>query len=84
MRYLSDACRESITRSSSAVLRPVEAGYERIRRMVFLGSITKTERMVKAMPRESTLVVSWWSSLGNVSLGTHSDTNQVIERVRNG
>lgn len=26
MRYLSDACRESMTRSSSAVFRPVEAG----------------------------------------------------------
>lgn len=32
-------------------------------RIVFLGSMTKTERMVKAMPLESTLVMSWWSSL---------------------
>lgn len=31
--------------------------------MVFLGSIMKTERMVNAMPFESTLVVSWWSIL---------------------
>jgi len=31
--------------------------------MVFLGSMTKTERMVKAMPLESTLVASWWSIL---------------------
>lgn len=36
--------------------------------MVFLGSMTKTERMVKAMPRASTLVVSWWSSLGVMSV----------------
>lgn len=50
-------------RRTSAVLRPVEAGYERIVRMVFLGSMMKTERMVKAMPLESTLVASWWSSM---------------------
>jgi hypothetical protein len=31
--------------------------------MVFLGSMMKTERMVNAMPLESTLVASWWSSL---------------------
>jgi hypothetical protein len=31
--------------------------------MVFLGSMTKTERMVKAMPLASTLVASWWSIL---------------------
>lgn len=31
--------------------------------MVFLGSMTKTERMVKAMPFSSTLVASWWSIL---------------------
>lgn len=30
-----------------------------IRRMVFLGSMTNTDRMVNAMPLESTLVVSW-------------------------
>jgi hypothetical protein len=45
------------------VLRPVLAGYDRMRRMVFLGSIMKTERMVKAMPLLSTLVASWWSIL---------------------
>jgi hypothetical protein len=37
------------------LLRPVEAGYERIRRMVFLGSMMKTLRMVKAIPFSSTL-----------------------------
>lgn len=31
--------------------------------MIFLGSMMKTERIVKAMPRASTFVVSWWSSL---------------------
>src|ERR1700735_5374546 len=46
---LSPVCRESTTRSTSAELRPVEAGYERIRRIVFLGSMTKTDRMVKAL-----------------------------------
>jgi hypothetical protein len=45
------------------VLRPVLAGYDRMRRMVFLGSMMKTERMVKAMPLLSTLVASWWSIL---------------------
>lgn len=34
-----------------------------MRRIVFLGSMMKTERMVKAIPFASTLVVSWWSSL---------------------
>ena len=36
-------------------------------RMVFLGSMTKTERMVKAMPFSSTLVASWWSILQYLS-----------------
>jgi len=39
-------------------LRPVEAGYERMVRIFFLGSMMKTERMVKAMPFSSTLVAS--------------------------
>lgn len=56
---LSPVCRESTILRISALLRPVEAGYERMVRMVFLGSMIKTERMVKAMPLESTLVVSW-------------------------
>jgi hypothetical protein len=47
-----------MTRSTSAVLRPVDAGYVRIRRMVFLGSMMKTERTVKGRPLESTLVIS--------------------------
>lgn len=58
---LSPVWRESTTRNTSAVLRPVEAGYERINRMVFFGSMTKTLRIVKAIPFWSTLVVSWWS-----------------------
>jgi len=37
-------------------------------RMVFLGSMTKTERMVKAIPLESTLVASWWSILARSSV----------------
>jgi len=45
-------------RRISALLRPVEAGYDRMVRMTFLGSMMKTERMVKAMPFSSTLVVS--------------------------
>jgi hypothetical protein len=45
---LSPVCRESIMRRSSLELRPVEAGYDRIVRMVFLGSMTKTDRIVKA------------------------------------
>lgn len=45
------------------MLRPVEAGYERMRRIVFFGSIMKTDRMVNAIPLASTFVVSWWSSL---------------------
>lgn len=61
--FLSPVCKESTTRSTSAVLRPVEAGYESIRRMVFFGSMTKTLRMVNAIPFWSTLVVSWWSSM---------------------
>lgn len=40
-------------------------------RMVFLGSMTKTERIVKAMPLESTLVASWWSILHLVSFAGH-------------
>ena len=48
-----------MTRRSSAVLRPVEAGYEATSRIIFFGSMMKTERIVKAMPLESTLVVSW-------------------------
>jgi len=60
---LSPVCRESMMRSTSAVLRPVEAGYERMVRIFFLGSMMKTERMVKAMPFSSTLVASWWSIL---------------------
>jgi len=32
-------------------------------RIVFLGSMMKTDRMVKAIPLESTLVASWWSIL---------------------
>lgn len=42
MRCLSPVWSESRTRRTSAVLRPVEAGYERIKRMVFLGSMMKT------------------------------------------
>lgn len=38
---------------------PVLAGYERMVLIVFLGSMMKTERIVKAMPLESTLVASW-------------------------
>lgn len=57
--FLSPVCSESMTRRISALLRPVEAGYDRMVRMVFLGSMKKTERMVKAMPFSSTLVVSW-------------------------
>lgn len=60
---MSPVCRESKTRRTSAVLRPVEAGYERMRRIVFFGSIMKTDRMVNAIPLASTFVVSWWSSL---------------------
>ena len=45
-------------RNTSALLRPVEAGYDRIVRIVLLGSTMYTERMVKAMPLESTFVVS--------------------------
>lgn len=58
-RCLSPVCRESMTRRISALLRPVDAGYDRMARMVFLGSMKKTERIVKAMPFSSTLVVSW-------------------------
>ncbi len=61
--FLSPVCKESTTRNTSAVLRPVEAGYESMRRIVFFGSIMKTLRMVKAIPFWSTLVVSWWSSI---------------------
>ena len=50
---LSPVCSESTTRSTSAVLRPVEAGYDRMSRIVFLGSMMKTERIVKAMPFSS-------------------------------
>lgn len=34
--------------------------------MVFLGSMMKTERIVKAIPLLSTLVASWWSILAIV------------------
>ena len=53
-------------RRTSAVFRPVLAGYERTVRMVFFGSIIKTLRMVKAMPFSSTFVASWWSILSQV------------------
>lgn len=56
---LSPVCSESTMRRISAALRPVEAGYDRMVRIVFFGSMTKTERIVKAMPLASTLVVSW-------------------------
>jgi hypothetical protein len=56
---LSPVCKESITRRISEALRPVEAGYDRIVRIVFLGSMMKTLRIVKATPFSSTLVVSW-------------------------
>lgn len=46
-------------RRTSAEFRPVEAGYERIVRIVFFGSTMKTDRIVKAIPFSSTLVVSW-------------------------
>ena len=36
-------------------------------RIFLLGSMKKTERMVKAMPLESTLVASWWSILAEQS-----------------
>lgn len=59
MRYLSPVWSESTMRRTSAALRPVEAGYERMVRIFLAGSMMKTERMVKAMPLESTFVVSW-------------------------
>jgi len=61
--YLSLYWSESTTRRISLVLRPVDAGYNCIRRIFFWGSTIKTDRMVIAIPRESTLVVSWWSNL---------------------
>lgn len=42
---------------------PVEAGYIIVRRIFLLGSITKTERMVKAMPFSSMLSRSCWSTI---------------------
>ena len=66
-------------RSTSAVLRPVEAGYERIVRTFLAGSMMKTERIVKAMPFSSTLVASWWSILcgefGGVELSVYVSSN---------
>ena len=50
-------------RRTSAVFRPVDAGYDRIVLIFLFGSMMKTERIVKAMPLLSTLVASWWSSL---------------------
>jgi hypothetical protein len=79
MRCLSPVCRLSRTRRTSALLRPVEAGYERIRRMVFLGSMMNTERMVNAMPFESTLVASWWSIL--VHVRPHMSTPQPLNNL---
>jgi hypothetical protein len=58
-RNLSPVWSESTMRSTSAEFRPVDAGYERMARMVFFGSMMKTDRIVKAMPFSSTLVVSW-------------------------
>ncbi len=55
---MSPVCSESTIRSTSAVLRPVEAGYERIVRILFAGSMMNTERIVKAMPLLSTFVTS--------------------------
>lgn len=60
---MSPVWSESTILNTSAELRPVDAGYERMVRMVFLGSMMKTDRMVKAVPLESTLVASWWSIL---------------------
>jgi hypothetical protein len=41
----------------------VEAGYEMVKRMTFLGSMTNTVRTVKGMPFASTLLASWWSNM---------------------
>lgn len=73
--------RLSRTRRTSAVLRPVLAGYERMRRMVFLGSMMKTERMVNAIPLLSTLVASWWSILAILSVVSQMSRNLSYSHV---
>ena len=62
---LSPVCNESITRRTSAVLRPVEAGYAMIRRIFLLGSIMNTERIVRGNPLESIFCKSSSSSISN-------------------
>jgi len=42
-RFLSPVCSESMQRRISLNWRPVEAGYCRMRRIVFFGSMMKTE-----------------------------------------
>jgi len=51
--FLSPVCRLSITRNTSVVLRPVEAGYIMVKRIFLFGSMMKTDRMVKAIPFSS-------------------------------
>lgn len=69
---LSPVCSESTIRSTSAVLRPVLAGYDRIVRIIFLGSMMKTDRIVNAMPFSFTLVASWWSILSHQPHQSHT------------
>lgn len=61
--FLSPVCRLSTTLKTSLVLRPVLAGYIIVNLIFLLGSITKTERIVNAMPFWSILVKSCWSTM---------------------
>jgi len=49
---LSVVCKLSITRSTSALLRPVLAGYVMLSLIFLLGSMMKTERIVRTMSLE--------------------------------
>ncbi len=44
--WWSVSCSESITRSTSSKLRPVDAGYVMVSRTFLFGSITNSERTV--------------------------------------
>lgn len=60
---LSPVCKLSTTRKTSLVLRPVLAGYIIVNLIFLFGSMTKTERMVNAMPFWSMFDRFWASTM---------------------
>lgn len=61
--FLSPSCKLSTTLSTSFVFLPTLAGYIIVSLIFFAGSITKTLRIVNAMPFSSILARSWESTM---------------------